>query len=114
MLENKIKSWVYLDNNISNINIELKKKKEERNKICDDILDIVEKNNLSSKKIKISDGILTFNNISSYKQISYNFLYECFLEYFNDEDKCYELLDLIKNKREKKTSKIIKRTYNNL
>lgn len=113
MFENKIKSWVFLDNNINNLNNELKKNKEERNKICLDILDIVDKNNYSNKKIRISDGTLTFNNICSYKPISYNFLYDCFLEYFEDEEKCDKLLDLIKNKREKKINKIIKRAYNN-
>jgi len=112
MLENKIKSWVLLDNNINNINKELKKKREERNALCNDIIYIAENNNLTNRKIKISDGVLTFNNTYSYKPISYNLLYDCFFEYFEDEDKCYELLNLIKNKREKNLNKIIKRTYN--
>tara|TARA_B100000787_G_scaffold98922_2_gene72992 strand:- start:571 stop:921 length:351 start_codon:yes stop_codon:yes gene_type:complete len=114
MLENKIKSWVLLDNNINTINKELKKKREERNVICNDIINIAENNDLTNRKIKISDGILTFNNTCSYKPISYNLLYECFLEYFKDDDKCDELLELIKNKREKKINKIIKRTYNQI
>ena len=112
MLENKIKSWVLLDNNINTINKELKKKREERNFICNDIINIAENNNLTNRKIKISDGILSFNDMYSYKPISYLLLYDCFLEYFKDEDKCHELLNLIKNKREKKLNKIIKRTYN--
>ena len=112
MLENKIKSWVLLDNNINSINKELKKKREERNALCNDIIDIAENNNLTNRKIKISDGVLTFNNMYSYKPISYNLLYDCFFEYFKDEDICYELLNLIKNKREKNLNKIIKRTYN--
>lgn len=112
MFENKIKSWVILDNNINDLNDELKKKRDERNKMLIDILNIATEKNLLDKKIKISDGTLIFNNVFSYKPISYNFLYDCFLEYFENEDKCDELLYLIKNKREKKINKTIKRTYN--
>ena len=114
MLENKIKSWVLLDNNINTMNKELKITREERNNICNDIITIAENNNLTNRKIKISDGILTFNNTYSYNPISYNLLYDCFFEYFKNRDNCDELLELIKHKREKKINKIIKRTYSQI
>ena len=110
-LEDNIKKWVSLDNNINKLYNQIKIFREKKNIMTHNIFKLLENKNV--KKIKISDGNLQLNNSYSYEAITYKFLEECFNDYFNDSNnnEPHELLNFIKTKRNRTTVNSIKRFY---
>ena len=117
-LEENIKKWVILDTKQKKINDELKIIRNEKNLITNNLIKTFENKNINFPIINISDGKLNLSKVKNYNVISYNFLINCFKEYFSlqDEDNCdekaLELLEFIKNKRTYNIISSIKRTYN--
>ena len=109
-LEDCIKNWVLLDNNINKLYNQTKLFREKKNIMTNNIFKLLENKNI--RNIKISDGNLRINNSYSYETITYKFLEECFNEYFNNNNERDELLNYIKTKRNRTTVNTIKRIYN--
>ena len=112
-LEDNIKKWVLLDNQQKKINEQVKKLRDEKNELSENIFDYCNKNNITSPTINISDGRLSFANTKQANIISYKFLEDCFKIYFDNERQVEELMTLIKEKRTYTNNKVIKRIYNN-
>ena len=109
-LEDCIKNWVLLDNNINKLYHQTKLFREKKNIMTNNIFKLLEDKNI--KNIKISDGNLQLNNSYSYEAITYKFLQECFSEYFDNNNETDQLLNFIKTKRNRTTVNSIKRFYN--
>ena len=58
--QTNIQSWVTLDNQIKNLNIETKDLRSQRNDLTNNIFTYAENNNLENAVIQISDGKLKF------------------------------------------------------
>lgn len=111
-LEENIKKWVLLDNNIKNLTNEIKQLKQVKNTYNANIINYISTNELNNATIKISDGKLKFVNVNYPQPLTYKFIYECFIKCFNNENKAQELLNFIKSERDIKTIKEIKRYSN--
>tara|TARA_A100001015_G_C15003364_1_gene719557 strand:+ start:1535 stop:1891 length:357 start_codon:yes stop_codon:yes gene_type:complete len=110
-LETNIKKWVALDNNIKQLNEQIKKLKDEKMSYNKDILEYVSNNNLDNATIKINNGTLKFVNSNSSQVLTYTFLLDCLKKFINNDDKAMEIIKFIKSQREIKTVKEIKRYY---
>lgn len=110
-LQQDIRKWIQVDNKIKELNEEVRKYREERNQLNEEIFEIVEEHNLRQAVIKITDGRLEFKRVKTAQPISLKYLKEC-LEHFIDEpEQVKTILDYIKENRETKYSDDIKRIY---
>lgn len=110
--QEKIKKWVVLDNNYRKYSEELKKLREEKNKLCNEMTMYYNDRNMKFPIINISDGKLNLVQQNISNPISIKFLENCFNEYFEDDEKTKDLLNFIKSKRIYTKNEFIKRTYN--
>ena len=103
-LESNLKKWINIENNIKNINSDLKLLREEKNNLTKELGLIIENNNLHKSTFKIGDNFIKYNTYKQSSPITLKYLEKCFLEYFdNDNDSVQELLTIIKENREIKT-----------
>ena len=112
-LEENIKSWIKLDNEIKESSSELKSLRTQKEDYNQNILEHVKDNNLEHAIIKIGNGRLKFVDTNSTQPLTYKFICECLCDYFkNDDETVMEIIYHIKSKRTIKKTKEIKR-YNN-
>ena len=111
-LEENIKKWVVLDNKQKKLNEEVKDLRNKKNDLTNNIITNFSERNIKSPIIKINDGKLSLVESQHANVLSFKFLYEIFIEYFNNEKEAVKLLDFIKNKRTFTNVKSIKRIYN--
>ena len=80
-LEQRIQRWVHLDNNIKQINDQLRELRESRNEVESNILTHVADHNLSHATVRIKDGALKFAfNVKQPPTITLSFLGEALTE----------------------------------
>lgn len=119
-MESKIVQWVQCDNQIKEYNDKMKEKiapvKQMRDKLSDEILQEINISNIEKSQIPtfniqaLNTSIVpTVNN--SYEGFTNKFLYDCFTEYFNSEEKAKELLTFMKNKRKVEKKYSLKRNH---
>ena len=111
--QDNIKKWVQLDTQIKKLNDDVKIIRNEKNDLTENIINFVDRNQLKSSTIKISDGKLRFSQVKQTAPITLHFLETCLLETIGDEHKVNQLMTYIKDRREIKTINDIKRYYNN-
>lgn len=110
-LEENIKRWVYLDNQLNTLKDKSKALCDERKTIETDILTYVEKNNLENATAKISDGKLKFITNKQTSALTFKHVEDSLSVFIKDEDKIKEIMDHIKNNRDVKYVKNIKRYF---
>ena len=120
-IEDKIKRWVVLDNQLKQLQKQIQLLKDEKNDLTNNLIEHFDNNNKKYPIINISDGKLTFIQIKQPNALSYKFLEQCFTNYFNNvnanvnasnSNNTTSLLDYIKLKRTYSVNKTIKRVYN--
>ena len=107
-----IKKWVAIDNRVKVLQEEMKNERAERNALAENILVQVENNNMEHTIIRITDGKLKFQNTKVTSPLTFSFLETCLNECINNENQVKQIIKYIKNKRQVKYTKDIKRTYN--
>jgi hypothetical protein len=112
-IEDKIKRWVILDNEVKKLQSQLQVFKDEKNDLTNNLIDYFDSNNKKYPIINISDGKLNFVQIKQQNALSYKFLEQCLTDYYKTNDTNIKiLLDYIKSKRTYTSIKTIKRIYN--
>lgn len=110
--EDNIKNWVLLDNKIKELNDNVRKLRNKKNNITESLYQIANQKNYLNSKINISDGNLKFVELKQTNPISISFLDECLSEIIPNEEQKNKVIEYIKNKRNSKIIREIKRTYN--
>ena len=109
-LETNIKKWISLDNDISQLNKQLKLLRGEKDTYKSDILEYISSNNLENATIKLTNEKLKFVDVNTTQPLTYKFICECLYEYLDhDDDKVLDIITYIKSHRQIKVSKEIKR-----
>ena len=109
-LETNIKKWVGIDNEIKQLNLQLKALRGEKDTYTTDILEYISSNNLQEATIKLPNGKLRFVDVNTSQPLTYKFICECLYEYLeHDDDKVLEIITFIKAQRTTKVTKEIKR-----
>ena len=134
-IEDKIKRWVMLDNQIKQLISQLQLLKDEKEELTNHLIEHFDNANKKYPIINISDGKLNFIQVKQPNGLSYKFLEQCFVEYFNKNANANSananansananansanananvksLLDFIKSNRTYNINKTIKRVYN--
>ena len=109
-LETNIKKWVSLDNDIKQLNTQIKSLRGEKDLYSNDILEYISNNNLENATIKLPNGKLKFVDVNTSQPLTYKFICECLYEYLDqDDDKVLDIITYIKSHRQIKVTKEIKR-----
>jgi len=114
-VEEKIKRWVVLDNQIKQLISQIQLLKDEKNDLTNSLIEHFDKLNKNYPIININDGKLSFIQVKQPNALSYKFLEQCFADYFknNKTDSNNKLLlEYIKSNRTYSINKTIKRVYN--
>ena len=108
--ESSIREWMRLDNEIKSKLLEIKKLKIDKEEVHNNILEYIRENKLEEITIKIGDGKLRLASTNVSQPLSYKFLSETLVDYFEDDgDVVSEIIEYIKEKRPTKTVTELKR-----
>lgn len=107
-----IKEWVSIDNKMKVLNEEIRALRQSKSDVSDKINHYVEDNQLDASTISISDGRLKFVETKQIQPISMKFIEKCLSECIEDSSSVEQIMSYIKDSREYKTNKDIKRYYN--
>jgi pyruvate/2-oxoacid:ferredoxin oxidoreductase beta subunit len=105
-MEQQLKQWVILDNEIKNINNKLKELREKQKTIEKSLYEVPE---LENKVIQQGDEKLKIIKIKSYQSLTFGYLENVLSKIIKNESQYKIILDQIKNQREVKIVPIIKR-----
>lgn len=109
--EDKIKKWVHLDNQLKIVNDKIKEIKQEKDNVEEQIIQYIDENNLNNATAKISGGKLKFVETKQASPLTLKYIKECLNGCIENQQQVELILNYIKENREIKYSKDIKRTY---
>ena len=110
--EENIKNWVSLDNNIKHINEKLKEMRNRKSELEGSIQHYLDMNNIESPTIEITDGKLKFGTNKTTSPLTYKYIEQCLINTIRNEEHVSKIMTYIKDNRDTKTEKSIKRIYN--
>jgi hypothetical protein len=115
-IEDKIKKWVMLDNQVKQLYNQMQLLKDEKNELTNSLIDYFDNANKKYPIINISDGKLSFVEVKQPNALSYKFLEQCLIDYFKTNanganNNIKVIMELIKSKRTYTLNKTIKRVY---
>ena len=106
---NDIKKWVAIDNEIKKNNENLRILRENKNNITSNICSYMDTNTLQDKRIEISDGYLKCFEKKEYSPLTFQYIEECLNKIIKNDDQVKYIIKYLKENREIKTSKDLKR-----
>jgi hypothetical protein len=108
-----IQKWVMIDSQIKLINEKVKKAREIKHKLLDEINTYVSEHKIEHTKIEISDGELRFYEKKEYQPITFGYVEECLGKIISDKKQVDFIINYLKENREITVSKDIRRNYKN-
>ena len=109
--EEDIRDWVSTDNQLKLLQDKTRTLREKKNKLCGNILNYAEENDLNSAVIKISDGRLKFANVKQTAPLTLKYLEECLNTCIQSPEQVEVIMNYIKENRGSKYVSDIKRYY---
>ena len=110
-IEDHIRQWVTVDNQIKKYTIETKKLRELKSNLSNNILAHAVDHNLSHSMVEISDGSLKFQNMKVTSPLTFKLITECLSDCIDNKEQVKQLVDYIRQKRDVKYVPEVKRTY---
>lgn len=108
-----IQKWVMIDSQIKLINEKVKKARETKHQLLDEITAYVSENNIENTKIEISDGELRFYEKKEYQPITFGYLEDSLGKIISDKKQVDFIMNYLRENREITVSKDIRRNYKN-
>ncbi len=106
---NDIKKWVAIDNEIKKNNENIRILRENKNNITSNICNYMDLNTIQDKRIEISDGYLKYFDKKEYSPLTFQYIEECLNKIIKNDDQVKYIIKYLKDNREIKTSKDLKR-----
>jgi hypothetical protein len=107
----QIKEWVAIDNKVRLLNEEVKAMRSMRTDMTANIMNLAEEKNLGNPIIEITDGKLKFNNFKITSPLTFKLLKRCLQDCIGNNEHVEKIMTYIKENREYRYIKDIKRTY---
>lgn len=108
--ESKIQQWVSVDNQMRLLNDKMKELRETKQRLTVDLTDYAEKKDIYRSTIQISDGRLRFATTNVASPLSFALLKKSLGEIIKNEEQVNQIVEYVKQKREIKVVKELKRT----
>lgn len=110
--EEKIKKWVYIDNQIKTYNDKIKELRNMKQELSNDLLQYANDNGLNKSVIHISDGKLRFIKSQVATPLSFKYIEKTLGEVIANKQQSDAIINHLKNNREIKTVYELKRYMN--
>jgi hypothetical protein len=104
-----IQRWVKIDSQIKAVNEKVRKARDIKNQLLENIVGYVEKNNMESTKIEISDGELRFYEKREYQPITFTYIEESLGKLIADKKQVELIMEYLRENREITVSTDIRR-----
>jgi len=108
-----VQKWVIVDSQIKLLNEKIKKIRELKHTLLDNINKYVANNNIENTTIEISDGELRFYEKKEYQPITFGYLESSLGKIISDKKQVDFILNYLRENREIKVCKDIRRNYKN-
>ena len=102
-----------IDSQIKLINEKVKKARETKHRLLDEINTYVDENNIENTKIEISDGELRFYEKKEYQPITFGYVEDSLGKIISDKKQVDFIMNYLRENREITVSKDIRRNYKN-
>jgi len=110
-LVSNIKEWIKLDTEITQLNTEMKERKEKKKKLSSDLVEVMKKNKLDC--FDINGGSIVYKKNITKKPINAKSLIQLLHQYYpNSTNKVEELTKFIMDNREEQEKETILRKVN--
>jgi len=109
--EEKIKSWVEIDDKLKRVNEEARRLRELKNEMSTKINIVIDNNRLHEAVVEIPGGKLKFTQSKSTQPITLKYVETCLSNIIQDQEQVQQVMNYIKDKREVKSISDIKRYY---
>ena len=110
-LQDNIKEWIKIDNEITSLNSRIKELRDSKKPLQCCIVEHIETEELFDAVVKISDGRLKFVQQRQSAPLTLRYVEQCLKEKIENEDTVENIMTHIKNSRENKQTTAIKRFY---
>ena len=110
--EQKIQSWVSIDNQLKLLNEKVQELRDKRNDLSENITKYAQTNNLQNATIQISDGKLKFANTRVTTPLTFKYLEKSLGEVIKNESQVKQIVEYVKEHRDSKIVPEIKRLSN--
>lgn len=107
----KLSKWVNLDNQIKQLNENIKELRNERNNLENEITIYSNENNLININIPLNDGKLRIVNTKVNEPITFKYLEKTLEDIIQNEEQIKIIMEHIRQNRESKVISEIKRYY---
>ena len=104
-----IQRWVKIDSQIKAVNEKVRKARDIKNQLLENIVGYVEKNKMESTKIEISDGELRFYEKREYQPITFTYIEESLGKLIADKKQVELIMEYLRENREITVSTDIRR-----
>ena len=104
-----IQKWVTIDSQIKILNDKMKKMRDYKHKLTENICKYTKDNNVN-QTIEISNGELKIYEKKEYSTLTYSYLEDCLDKIIQNRDQIEYILQYIKDNREIETNYDIRRT----
>ena len=106
-----IKKWIQYDNDIKQLQSDLKEKKESRKQYTERLVDIMKSNEIDC--FDVNNGKLMYSKTKVKTPLNKSQMVQALMEYFNnDEPRVRELEDKLMSARKEKVTETIRRKIN--
>jgi hypothetical protein len=106
-----IKKWIQYDNDIKQLQADLKEKKESRKQHTERLVDIMKSNEIDC--FDVNNGKLMYSKTKVKAPLNKSQMVQALMEYFNnDEPRARELEDKLMSARKEKVTETIRRKIN--
>ena len=104
-----IQKWVKIDSQIRAVNEKIKRAREVKTQLLNNIVEYVESNKIESTKIEISDGELRFYEKREYQPITFTYIEESLGKLISDKKQVDCIMEYLRENREITVSTDIRR-----
>jgi hypothetical protein len=108
-LDKYVQKWVLVDNQLQILQEKTKTMREWKKKLNEKIVEMMIEKEMEDKILSIPHGELSLQEKKEYSSLSFGFIAECLEEIITDKDKVEDIIDYLREKREIKIIKEIRR-----
>ena len=113
-LQEQVKSWVTMDNNIRDMTDRIRSIKDDKSDVQGQITDYIKDHSMENSIIRTSDSDIRFTVTRTAAPLTFRHLHTCLTELIGDEEKVQRMISYIKEKRVIKQNMDMKRTFRDI
>ena len=108
-IEKYVQKWILIDNQLQILQEKTKTLREWKKKLNDTIVENMTEKGIDHKILSIPNGELSVQEKREFSSLSFGYVEECLQDLLKDDEKVQDILDYLRDHREIKTTREIRR-----